>query len=1568
MAGLVAIDIPEENPVTRDSARRRDDDVNEDNVLILGVSNVHKGRGEKEIEEDKEQPDGALPPPQPRYRSYFEVLDDDQLAHELLLQPVEETRLPITFKPITNYLKWTIPTPPRVKKSHYDIVLGISAKTMDLDAVEAIVITVIHNIGDSPLGKSEVITSQELRRLCSDEVQDKTEENKKNASRASRGSEATFIASDDGCFRWKLHEKLILHGQQEEGKKEEKEEEKEDKSTMIVMEVKTWQGESTDYGLIELHYTEILTDAQAFYMDDPMYREHRPFIHTIDLNRTGCLQLDTDPQGPKRVTDYTISGDGSHVLVTTVAGDHRFLQLWNFKEPLPVASPPRSRKESNNSRQSTCSKEPPTKPFQPQLVAWMQLPMAHEIAYDYCLSWNGSQLVYIDLDRLDAPDVDDEEEELANNKACRKNGTICTESPLKNDTAFYKVDTRFTEVPPGAIAGSGFRRFNAEERCPQLRDFFAKSAFHIVATQDQDIRDELFVTCDGITIEVYNVFEEWIHLRTIRMDHPWSVPRFAVVVFGALLKQLCGPYLVIGNPDAYEVSTWDIEQGVRLSSYMDLTYEQFEAVRFSTSMSKDGRLIAIPGKHHVDIFWTTTWTRAASYTIHEMEHDPSIGSVRFIRNDTQLTVEYNSSQLFYQRNRGCVFNTDSMALVEKYVVDGCDTFVTSSDHATSPHTICIGVSQLSLFNLEDRMFQSPSIRKRHCQESCFSYDSYIYDYAETLAPTGLVFKAEKSIVPVIVHDRRVDQPFVTITVSDKGLPVQRMSVPLPKDLNFNIHRLNFIGNCSHLSLSLEGLVLIWSTPQTPQDKFTLRLVHTFSVRTDWEVCIHGQLFGLLPDYESVVSSRSLDDPIRGTEADFLGGSGFLSEIFQNAGKELQEDIIHYIGKYINFYISGTDCDSNIVQYTCSKWMAETHRSTVLLWRALLSHPTGRWIPRHDMNKDTNPIHCLLAKTGEHPKAFELAEVFIEYCTRQAKLEKDPHFLLPIRQCLRELTDPKKPYSEVTQELFRELAYIPVRNHDYIVEHHKIAHSWKFRWKFWKPIPRGLHQYRDQVLQVTSAPTAHAPKYIFSRDIYLATFDMLWLKKGSDPSHSEDPEMSEESIGFHSWPFVIKALISRRLRFIHNPTIVCHPFEHKTLDNPAIAALVKYKWNTIGHQYWLLRFLTQCVYYVLVLVGVFMQIYSYSNVDAMNGVFIAIIVMASMFLWLEFFQLLEDTKQYLGSVYNMVDLFAFVTPLVASILQLVWSDSDAQNSLFSFSVLFLFLHFLFELRVIRGVCKFVSIIIHAISSIRVFFFVFAGGLLAFAIAIMHLLHTCTDADVCPSYTDDFSFNMFRVLSMTYFMMGGMYDPVNNGFKHDDVGFHMMMVVFFFFTVILMLNVLIALINHAIDDGDRTWELDWLQNRMRYVESAENFTYNIPGFRAAHDFFPETIYYTATALQVRDYKKTTKSIKEQNASTFELATVSEIKTRVSTSSNSSGIGQDWQPQLEESTASNACAGGGGDNGAAVLAMLKQFQEEQNRAREEQQRVYEELRFAHEEQRQAANELKKELALLKEDLRRR
>ncbi|KAF9091262.1 hypothetical protein BGX23_005359 [Mortierella sp. AD031] len=151
-------------------------------------------------------------------------------------------------------------------------------------------------------------------------------------------------------------------------------------------------------------------------------------------------------------------------------------------------------------------------------------------------------------------------------------------------------------------------------------------------------------------------------------------------------------------------------------------------------------------------------------------------------------------------------------------------------------------------------------------------------------------------------------------------------------------------------------------------------------------------------------------------------------------------------------------------------------------------------------------------------------------------------------------------------------------------------------------------------------------------------------------------------------------------------------------------------------------------------------------------------------------------------------------------------------------------------------------------------------------------------------------------MTYFMMGGRYDQVSKGFSSNNFGFHALMIVSFFFTVILMLNVLIALINHAFDDGDKTWELEWLQNRMRYVEGAENLTCDTPEEKAAVD---STI-------------------------------AADTPTQAATFGSDGGSGR--QDRQQESVNANA-------GNEALMALLKQFHEEQQQARDEQRRAYEE-----------------------------
>ncbi|KAF9079777.1 hypothetical protein BGX23_003252, partial [Mortierella sp. AD031] len=154
----------------------------------------------------------------------------------------------------------------------------------------------------------------------------------------------------------------------------------------------------------------------------------------------------------------------------------------------------------------------------------------------------------------------------------------------------------------------------------------------------------------------------------------------------------------------------------------------------------------------------------------------------------------------------------------------------------------------------------------------------------------------------------------------------------------------------------------------------------------------------------------------------------------------------------------------------------------------------------------------------------------------------------------------------------------------------------------------------------------------------------------------------------------------------------HAFNLEILDNPAIKALLEYKWNTIGHAYWLVRFYFECLFYMLVLGATITQVYGRIPRVSLFSVYIAIIVMASVFLVFKFSQLRRNPR---CSPYDIIDVAVFALPLVGSVIQIlniVNMNEKGNISVLSFSVLVIFLHCLFELRVKKDICYFVTVIL------------------------------------------------------------------------------------------------------------------------------------------------------------------------------------------------------------------------------------------------------------------------------------
>ncbi|KAF9140294.1 hypothetical protein BGX30_006738 [Mortierella sp. GBA39] len=1376
--------------------------------------------------------------PPKAYRWYLHDSDDDSTLTEPSLALDDEYHEPIKIRASNRLIKWEIVLPSdREKGEFYDIVLGVSARSLDMDAIESILIRIEQERATDDSFECEVFKRHELERMSvADEVYkgtDKDTDNDvdkdKDGVKEMHGEEIEKSVTE---FKWKLFTRCNGFGDR----------------VSITMEINTWPELPLEFGSLDLHFVELCTNSTVLYK-----AEHCPYSTWLaDVNRSECPEYDSLTRTFKRVTHSSYSGDGRFVVIKTLADEDEFLEVWDLQD-YEIAN-------VLGGDDSESTEKVMVKPYRATPVTWIPLIRGGET--DVSISWDGSLVVLFETERPEATE-DDKEDPLENYQ-----GRFAIYKCSRNDNgASEKPSSRMSLV-----------RHDVQHTCPRLRNYIGEGVFHIVDKSNPDPKDELFVACNGITIDIYSTFEDWTPLRSIVMDSAFASQNIQFDMAFTMFNQIQGRYLVTTNDTV--AFTFDIILGTLVSFSTNLSIAQVVMMNYYSSVSADGDWIAIPGFRHVDVYQTQTWTLQGSYVFDEVESDERVTQVMFMDSGRLLYIMVGLiANIYWQRRPGYILDVATMSVVGRVAAIGCDSVNSTRLDGSGQGLICSGYTKLWDTRLADlRTHRSPTGDVSRCTDRCNHPDSIHSGVEEGTSPSGLRLKIQRTDTSIGSQLKRDKRSSVTVTMTDPtGAQIKKMVVPLPR--GSNLEQAAFFADCRYLLVVAKGTFMAWTVPATAEGDFRLQMILQGEDDKEWTICTHG------------IVSRSSDEGEEGrhlvghvrqpfTEplaGEFLIGLGNMMRFYELADVGLRQDILRYYGRHINSYPDKTKVDWNVLYACAYMWGPENHHTMCGFIKDLLSFPGVRWVPHYSLSVELNPLAALLDKAKTEPFANAVVQIIVDYCLRQAKAAQDPHFLSPILQCLPSLVDPKQLYSEMAQTIYREVAFFPTQGRDFIVANHILINPSTFRWKFWQPYPWGLHQYRDQVLQFNTHKIPNPPKGNFTRDIFQASFDLLWYKAEDAGSQDSSDGSQGATIAktLFSWPHAIWMMVLRKCKLRHNTTIECYPFELEALDNPALMALVEYKWNTIGFKYWFIRFLGQMCFYLMVLTAIFFQIEVEPNLAEENNgridlglesLFVAIIVVAFIFLWLELVQLLKDKRAYIQSVYNWVDLLVFLLPLAGAINQILIIQGvivlGLNPGLLSFSVLFIFLHFLFELRVFQAVCHFVSIIIRAIHAIRVFFFVFAGGLLAFSIAIVHLYHVCT-SDECSYFTDGFSSNLLRAFSMTYFMMGGNYDPVEKGFSGNNFAFHMMMIVFFFFTVILMLNVLIALINNAIDDGDHTWQLDWLEYRMKYVESAENMTYDIPGFREKHNFFPDKIYYTGTPQQVRDYEKKTREIEEQSA---------------------------------------------------------------------------------------------------------
>ncbi|KAF9145560.1 hypothetical protein BGX30_008119 [Mortierella sp. GBA39] len=1219
-----------------------------------------------------------------------------------------------------------------------------------------------------------------------------------------------------GAIKMKLHQQVF---------KSSKEESK--GNIKFVMDIRTLPDAKVDSGSIVMYYMETCRNVFGDDISDASTTRHRPYIKSFNLYGNDKSNYDKARRPSKAFTHIAVSGDGSHVITLatmaapttpgprasrvtqlTQAGS-LVMEVWDVRNP------------SSTNDNIPCAEE--------------TIVMLSNGSLDVAVSWNTSMIALLDI------------------------SPIRVAHHTKQDTlSMFRVFThrRNDNVNQQSRSLSRCNLENVDCR-PDLKAYIGNGRFHFASNPGAELDEELFITCDGKALNLYSPFKQWSHIRRIPLDEESSLGYYDLSA--ALSKHLRGSHLALTSRSKQHVTVWDIEQGA-VVSFMD------RPTTNTFALSSDGLLMAFVHRHHINLHSANTGTMIGACHLEELTNKHLISSVSFIEGDKRIMVEtnYKDPNLGPQQ-LGFIIDTTTLVVEDRYFLPPR----VFSHHASvdSERLVCLHHYTLDLIHLKDRIVSTPaSLQRTRCDNHCTAQGSALGSLPTVLLvpSSGLHFKAQK--LPASASS----PGSVAITASKNSNPSEEKSIFQVRG-NYDIAA--FLPSHSCLVVQRSSLIMIWKLPRTISENHQLILVHSLGSGLGWRICREQRIFSHGPHPKT--SERNvylnIEHPFTLDNSEyFMGGMAALVQQFADANETYRSHIFQYLGRHINTYPDPRDTLTSVLGHICSAWTPDAHELYCSFLKALLYSPSTRRIPRPDLEKTLNPLMIFLDLSKKNAQAIALAEIIIDYCIDTAKANRDPNFLAPVSRSLATLVERKGPHSELALRTLRGFAYVPVSHRSYVIEHHIISYPPVECWKFWTRERTKLFHTPDPILQLSTLPTEDPSSANFTRELYAANYDLLWkLRQGADRSvlFLARPIQGQNH---YSWPIFLFHMIVQKFGATGNLSVECHPFDLKELNNPAIAALVDYKWNTIGYRYWLVRFLGECCYYVLVLVAIFKQVYG-DHTETLPGLFFAVSIASGVFLFLEAVQYFNNPSRYFSPTfrtYNIADLLAFLTPLFRSIYQLLiiydHVSGDTNLGFLSYSVLFISLHMLFELRVVKSVCHFVTIIIQVIRAIRVFFLVFAAGLLGFTIAILHLLRGCVNSS-CSNLSEGFPTNFFESISAVYFVMGGRYDPFDNDFKSGGFAFHFILIVFFFFTVILMLNVLIALINLAFNDGDQTWRLTWLENRMRYVESAENMTYIHPGFRETQSCFPSTVLYSATPQQVRNYDRETKQLIEDFAPT-------------------------------------------------------------------------------------------------------
>ncbi|GJJ74368.1 hypothetical protein EMPS_06726 [Entomortierella parvispora] len=806
-------------------------------------------------------------------------------------------------------------------------------------------------------------------------------------------------------------------------------------------------------------------------------------------------------------------------------------------------------------------------------------------AYDISLSYDASWLILVDgtTDYLQRPESGEHPKGLFRVYEIVKSHPL---PPVSQDQCSFS-----------------FRRSAEVEKLPGLHNYYGLGEFHIADDSDDDnFKKEMFVTCNGASVQVYSLYGGWKYLHTISLDHPeHAVTRF--ILAAKMITSLQGRLFawVVHGTDM--IAVYNMEQGSMVSFITRTCLDRSQAaLKTALNISDNGVLLAVNREGTL----TTHFTKDG--TLHEVLHLPpefsSLGRITFIRGNTQLIVRVVQVGTPNLEKTGLVINVEDLSIA--------GTFITPETGHLQP----LRANDLAITPYHPVIVD--------CNDLCQSDMSPLGQHPTEITISDLRFQVELQSTVVVLRWESQDLRSVVVRITSlDGLSSKIFTIPPTCDNEdwWLYETAVFLEDRGQLIVEGQGMVLIWRLPTTFEGDFALVLSWMIGPRNaEWATCYHSQLHYrqthalVCPvtnncncDHHTTwipvkLKLDELTSQDRDEVVSFLKGIDVVIYTSLQATEAFKRSIFQYVGQHLSMKI----LEENVLAMVISRWTSDHYASLEEFMVAFLDSPFG---VMHPTIESVSYVRLVLLSGRQEPRSLGIARILIDRCINQARDAKDVEYLVQIMRGLTELLNPKHFHSVLALQTLRRLAYFPVSSRKFIFNHHTIAHPPTFPLWPWRRHTRPLHLCKDPILQLSGKRIYDAQNDNFTRELFVVPFDMLW-KVRRDAKDLQKTRILAAA-GPLRWAQQFLRAVVYKLTPERKTPVRCYDFTLDMLDNPALAALVEYKWNTIGFKYWLVRFLCQCCFYLMVVITVLMQAYDNEGKSS-EGIYIAIISYSAIF--------------------------------------------------------------------------------------------------------------------------------------------------------------------------------------------------------------------------------------------------------------------------------------------------------------------------------------------------------------------